>query len=564
MKTSSFKRRPYFAASAVFFAAVFAGQLLSCAATSPAAKTVDPAKAVTELAPVTRLAAKPAEGVYYSLFVRSFADSNGDGIGDFNGITAKLDYLNDGNDLTTSDLGITGIWLLPIFPSPSYHGYDVDDYYNVNPDYGTMEDFENMLAECKKRGISVIIDMTCNHSSTYNDWFKASRDPNDPHHDWYRWAKEGDARYNLKQQMWGHDLWNEDFKNKGYYYAGLFGKHMPEFNLDNKELRAEFKKVMKFWFDKGVSGFRYDAAGHIYNRAELAAGEESASKAVAWWKEIIDYNKSVYPDQYSLGEVWENNAVRAQYVAGLGSCFHFDIGDKYIADELKYNDAGKNTYANMLESDLGRYARSNPDYIDAPFLSNHDQPRVGGVLRGDTAKLKTAAAMYLLSEGVPFIYYGEELGMKSGTKDETKRTPMLWNTSNSAGKPKDKMQTTWAAASDCIYNKKTLSVAEQEKDPSSLLEYYKRLIRVKTAHPALFKGRLHAIDTGAAGISSWAMVCDTERAFVMHNLSKEAVTFSVPADYADLAAVFVSGTDVAVNGSQITIPSLGTVVLAGN
>ena len=182
--------------------------LLGCAGVLSAKpkkyKTVQPELAVTELAPVERKASKPGEGVYYSLFVRSFADGNGDGIGDFKGLTKKLDYLNDGNDLTVTDLGITGIWLLPIFPSQSYHGYDVDDYYAVNPDYGTMEDFETFLAEAKKRGISVIIDMTCNHSSAYNKWFIESKKPDSPYHTWYRWITDLDFTenggvYNRKQ-----------------------------------------------------------------------------------------------------------------------------------------------------------------------------------------------------------------------------------------------------------------------------------------------------------------------------------------------------------------------------
>mgnify|MGYP002852493857 CR=1 FL=1 len=538
--------------------------LTSCGTTSKASAGIDPNRAVTELAPVVRQAEKPYEGVYYSLFVRSFADSNGDGIGDFNGIIAKLDYLNDGDDATTSDLGITGIWLLPIFPSPSYHGYDVDDYYDVNPDYGTMEDFERLLSECKKRGISVIIDMTCNHSSTYNEWFTASRNASDPHRTWYHWINETTPGYNFGAKIWGHNLWNQDFQHKEDYYAGEFGRHMPDFNLEDKGLREEFKKVMKFWMDKGVAGFRYDAAGHVYDSIKYPAGTDSTGNAVKWWKEITDFNRSVNPDTYNVGEVWDINSIRAQYIAGLGSDFHFDMGDKYIVEQLKYEDAGKNTYANMLASDLGRYAQSNPNYIDAPFLTNHDQPRAAGLLSNKTEKLKCAAAMYLLAEGVPFMYYGEEIAMMSGTKDETKRTPMLWNKTSSAGKPRDKYQTTWSSAADCIYNKKTLSVAEMEKDPSSLLNYYKRLIRVRTSHPALFRGRLSAVDTGVAGLASWAMKCDEETAFVVCNVTGKAVSAKIPSGYESLNAVFISdGATGSVKGGTITVPAFGTIVLAG-
>lgn len=545
---------------------------LACASALAFAKpkktaALDPVKAVTELAPVERKASLPKEGVFYQIFLRSFADSNGDGIGDLKGLIAKLDYLNDGNDLTTEDLGITGIWLCPIFPSPSYHGYDVDDYYSINPDFGTIEDFELLCSECAKRGIAVIIDITCNHSSTYNEWFKASRDKDDPHRSWYHWITPEDEGYNLNAQMWGHNLWNEDFKNKGEYYAGLFGRHMPDFNLDNPELREEFKKISKFWFDKGVSGFRYDAAGHVYDSCKKKPGfNESTKYAVEWWNEIISYNYSVKPDQYSVGEVWDNTSIRAQYIKGIQSNFHFNM-DQYIVEQLRAEDAGKNTFANMMESDLEQYAKQNPDYIDAPFLTNHDQPRIGGLLKGDTGRLKSAAATYLLCEGVPFMYYGEEIAMMSGTKDETKRTPMLWDVSKN-DKPKDKMQTTWAAAGDCVYNRNTKSVKEQEKDPASLLNYYKRLIRLRTAHPALYAGKFHAVDTGTSSVVSWAMTADKENAFVLNNVTSAECTVEVPEEYAGMNVIFVSEGSVekakggAGNCSKITVPPYGTVVLA--
>ena len=552
---------------AAFTSGVMLFALLSGCASSKTGAALSPEAAVTKLAPVARTAEKPYEGVYYSIFVRSFADSNGDGIGDFNGITKKLDYLNDGNDSTTTDLGITGIWLLPIFPSQSYHGYDVDDYYDVNPDYGTMEDFENLLAECKKRGISVIIDMTCNHSSTYTDWFQASRNPEDPHHSWYRWVTEDYER--IDQKMWGHKVWNEDWKYKGNFYAGLFGSHMPDFNLDSPELREEFKNVMKFWMDKGVSGFRYDAAGHVYNSAKTPAGTDSIKQGVEWWSELTSFNKSVNPDCYNVGEVWEANSIRAQYIAGLGSNFHFFMGER-IVEALKQGVDGSNTLAAGLQGEYERLALSNPDYIDAPFLSNHDQARAAGLLKGDYDTCKAAASLYMLTEGVPFIYYGEEIAMKSGTDDPSKRTPMLWNvdvTNSSTGevKPKDKLQTTWSTS---IYNKKTVPVAVQEKDPDSLLQYYKRLIRLRTAHSAFYRGRFTAVSVNNDAVSSWQMKDDAETAFVMVNVSTSPVTVSIPAEYATLIPVFYSHASASVsydeNGLMVTatIPARGTVVIS--
>ena len=252
-----------------FFVIVFTSVFISVYA-KPKKKSFEPELAVSELAPVERKAGKSSEGVYYSLFVRAFADGNGDGIGDFKGLAKKLDYLNDGDDTTTDDLGVTGLWLLPIFESPSYHGYDVDDYYSINPEYGTMNDFETFMIECKKRGISVILDITFNHSSVYNEWFKASKNPESPYRSWYRWISDEDTDqpslgytgpYSLKQKALGGAVWNIDLRNRGldshgkemfYYYAGVFGSQMPDYNLDEKAVPKEFKKDMKLWLDKGV------------------------------------------------------------------------------------------------------------------------------------------------------------------------------------------------------------------------------------------------------------------------------------------------------------------------
>jgi glycosidase len=181
--------------------------------------------------------------VFYEIFVRSFYDSDCDGVGDIQGIIEKLDYLNDGDPNTSSDLGITGIWLMPINPSPSYHGYDVTDYYNINPDYGSMEDFEQLLEEAHARGIRVIIDLVVNHSSSKHPWFVDSMSPGSEYRDWYLWQDE------LPGINW-HSSEN------GYYYA-LFWSEMPDFNYQNPEMVAEMNAIANFWVgDVGVDGFR--------------------------------------------------------------------------------------------------------------------------------------------------------------------------------------------------------------------------------------------------------------------------------------------------------------------
>lgn len=560
------------------------------------AQPLNPELAVTELAPVQRLANKPSTGVYYSLFVRSFADGNGDGIGDFKGLTKKLDYLNDGDDSTTSDLGITGLWLLPVFESPSYHGYDVDDYYKINPEYGTMEEFETFLKEAKKRGISVILDMTCNHSSAYNDWFKRSKDPASPYRTWYRWINDLDFSenggvYNRNQKGLAGNIWVLDLSSPALtgkdgkplldksgkavmnYYAGLFSTNMPDFNMDEKAVREEFKKVFKFWLDKGVDGFRFDAAGHIYNSNEVKPGSETITKAVEFWKEMTGYIESVNPDAYCVGEVWEPTSIRARHMAGLRSNFHFDLGG-LIANIINNQEANDrknepdnpdvntyNGYARALESEYKMYSMNNKNYIDAPFLSNHDQPRSSAMLRNRPEKMKLAADMYILAEGVPFIYYGEEIGMKSGSDDPSKRTPLVWKPEG-----KEKMTPTWcdggAYGNAPVYNKKTVPVSEQEKDPASLLNHYKRVIRVKTAHPALYEGRLKSLSLGSAVLESYVMECDSEKAFVVHNVSsKRTETVKLP-EGCDMPLVYTANPGAEVKDGMLTIPPLTTVVLA--
>lgn len=587
LNTVLLKRRMFFAFAAisVFNVAVYA---------KPKKQAIDPEKAITELAPVKREANKPGEGVYYSLFVRAFADGNGDGIGDFKGLAKKLDYLNDGDDTTTDDLGITGLWLLPIFESPSYHGYDVDDYYKINPEYGTMEDFEKFIAECDKRGINVILDMTCNHSSSYNSWFVESRKPESPYRTWYRWISDEDTDqpefgyhgpYNLKQKALGSAVWNIDMLNKGtdsngkemfYYYAGVFSPQMPDFNMDEQAVREEFKKVFKFWLDKGVSGFRFDAAGHIYNAGEVRPGTETLSKAVDFWKEMNDYILSVKPDAYSVAEVWEPTATRAKYMAGMQSNFHFDLGTliSQIINNQETNDRKNapddsdtstyNGYARSLEGEYAMYASSNPAYIDAPFLSNHDQARSAAALRNNPAKIKLAADMYILAEGLPFIYYGEEIAMKSGSKDESKRTPMVWD------KPKkDKLQSRWNEdpmyAETVVYNRNTVSVKDQAKDPGSILNHYKRVVRVKTAHPALFKGRLRAVGVNNAVVESYTMTSEEETAFVLHNVSSTRTeTVTLPGEADGMSLVYAANPGVSLSDGKLTIPPMTSVVLAKN
>lgn len=306
---------------------------------------------------------------------------------------------------------------------------------------------------------------------------------------------------------------------------------------------------------------------------EVEPGSETLKKAVAFWKEMNEYVLSVKPDAYSVAEVWEPTATRARYMAGMQSNFHFDLGGLItnIINNQEMNDnkgtpddpdvSTYNGYARSLESEYALYAGNNKNYIDAPFLSNHDQPRSAAGLRNKPAKMKLAADMYILIEGIPFIYYGEEIGMKSGSDDPTKRTPMVWKPEG-----KDKLTPTWcnsgAYGNVTAYNKKTVPVSVQEKDPDSLLNHYKRVIRVKTAHSALYEGRLKAVPTGSAVLESYVMESDSEKAFVVHNVStKRTETVQLP-EGCDMPLVYTANPGAEVKDGKLTIPPMTSVVLA--
>ena len=447
----------------------------------------------------------PKSGVYYSLFARSFADSDGDGIGDFNGIISKLDYLES--------LGVSGIWLLPVFASHSYHGYDVDDYYQTNPEYGSVQDFERLCSACEKRGIAVILDMPFNHSSVHNKWFVESTDPKSPKRSWYRWTDGKDPDINLNASIWNHKVWNK--LGEGWY-SGLYYHGMPDFNHDNPDVRDEFKKILKYWLSKGASGFRFDAANRLYDSSKLPSSvRDGQERAVGFWKEISDYVLSQKPDAFMVGEVWDTAGVRADYMGGLPATFHFDLGTKIIA-AVKSGAASNNALAKGLAGDYEAAAKKNPAFIDAPFLTNHDQNRFALQFKNDADLIKLAAAMYLFLPGVPFVYYGEELGMNGAKPDEQIRTPFIWSDGGKSGGG-DKAQTKWIESK---YNAKTLPADVQAKDKNSILNFYRRAIAFRTKNAAAFVGRFSPLDAGNPAVAAWSILrADGKSLFCLFNLS---------------------------------------------
>lgn len=494
--------------------------------------------------------------VFYEVFVRSFADSNGDGIGDFKGLTGKLDYLNDGNPNTDTDLGIGGIWLMPINPSPSYHGYDVTDYRNINPDYGTLDDFRTFLDEAHQRGIKVIMDLVVNHTSKEHPWFtQSATDKNSPYRDWYVWAEDSGRATSGTSAAGSGNPWHS---LRGDHYLGIFWDGMPDLNFDNPEVRKEMTETGQFWLEQGVDGFRLDAAKHIYEDLQTDKSQGTTDKNVAWWQEFRSGLNEVNPDAYLVGEVWDPSAALiASYLDGaLDSGFNFSLAETILSSVKNEKDAN---IPFTLERSYKLYGeKSGGKFVDATFLTNHDQNRVMTQLEGDLPHAKMAASLLLTLPGNPFIYYGEEIGMFGAKPDELIREPMRWTQDDSEG------QTTWETAENNA-GKQGLSVSEQTGAPDSLLSHYRKLIRMRNAIPALKDGAIQEYATDQPGVTAYVRLTEDQAVLVAHNLTGSPLTVTLDPDQAggkSFAKILAeTGEGASLNGNTLTLPAYSTAIL---
>ena len=451
-----------------------------------------------------------AEGaVFYEIFVRSFSDSNGDGIGDINGLIAKLDYLNDGDPNTTTDLGIQGIWLMPVFQSPSYHGYDTIDYETIEADYGTNEDFQRLLDEAHKRGIRVIVDFVVNHTSSQHPWFQQAQDAGSPYRNWYVWSPVSQGW----GPPWGGTAPTWHSGNGGFYY-GVFWSGMPDINWNNADAKAEMLRLAKFWLERGVDGYRLDATRYLVETGG-GAGQADTPETHAALKDFAATVRTTKPDAILVAENWTTAPIIATYygetdvIRGgneMPMNFNFPLADAIVRGVNGGNASG---IRSAIEAQQALY----PDgVLDAPFLTNHDQRRVASELGNTSAKMRNAAAILLTLPGVPFLYYGEEVGIQNGPTggDESKRTPMPWTANGgfSSASP-------WFQYAPGL---STTNVATQTNDPASLLSRYRTLIHVRNNSAALRKGDLQLFDTGSQVLAFLRREGD-ERVLVVHNIS---------------------------------------------
>jgi alpha-amylase len=437
----------------------------------------------------------------YEVFVRSFQDSNGDGVGDIPGLIQKLDYINDGDPQSTDDLGASCIWLMPIAESPSYHGYDVVDYYTVDREYGTNDDFKRLMREAHRRGIHVLVDMVLNHSSSDHPWFQeALRNPDSPRRGWYLFS----ARHPGVRNPWGSDNWHRSPLRDEYFF-GLFWHGMPDLNVENPEVVAETKRIATFWLNEmGVDGFRLDAIRHLVEGGQGAQVEHLPGTHV-YLRDYARHLASVKPDAYTVGEVWDSiGAIMPYYPDQLTSHFMFELSDHVLAA------ARTGSAANLYRGYLRLQAAGLPHHRYSPFLRNHDQSRTMTVLEGDERKAKLAAALLLTLPGLPFIYYGEEIGIAGDKPDENLRTPMHWTSTGgfTTGTPWRAPQADWA----------TRTVAAQDGDPNSLLSWHRRLIHLRKQNAALAAGELIPLTASSDAVAAFIRRDGDDAVLVVANL----------------------------------------------
>lgn len=481
-------------------------------------------------------------GVYYEIFVRSFADSDGDGTGDFNGVTAKLDYLKE--------LGVDGIWLMPINESDSYHGYDVTDYYAVNSDYGTEDDFKKMLEEAHKRDIKVIMDFVINHTSNNHPWFRDSKKADGKYRDYYTWVTEDDPDFDSSDRSpWGSQEWH---KSGGGYFFGMFSSGMPDLNYSNEEVRSEVKAAAKKWLELGVDGFRLDAAMHIFGDNENKHIKSQLEENLEWWNEFAIACEEVNPDVYLVGEAWQGSETLAEYAQPFDTKFDFAFEEtlmQAIKSESTIHSTSK-SLAGFLEDVQNQHYEADSKYIDGVFGTNHDQNRImSQTFSEEQARL--VANIYLTLDGNPYIYYGEEIGMQGEKPDERIREPFKWTADGSG------MDTDWE---DMLSNETTPALSEQLEDEGSMYHYYKKLISVRKNSEALSKGKFKAIDAGSDDVMAYSRVSDSQTVYAVHNFTDEKVTVKLP-EAKGGKVLFTGSGKGELSGDTITLGAYASILV---
>lgn len=486
---------------------------------------------------------------FYQVFVGSFSDSNGDGIGDLRGVINRIDYLNDGDINSGESLGVQGIWLSPIFSSPSYHKYDATDYYKIDWRFGEEKDLKELLELCHARNVKVILDLAINHTSSQHPWFLAFKearmngDVENEYYDYYSCVKTEEKAGGITyQKIAGVDCW----------YECNFSGNMPELNFDNPEVREAMLDVAKYYLELGIDGFRFDAVKYIY------FGD--TDRSVEFWKWYMDELYAIKPDVYCVGECWSGETeILAYYTAGL-NCFNFAMSQAEGVAAKAAKGSAISTFTGYIESFQKKVHAKFGGGMPMSFLSNHDMDRIAGAFVTEN-NMRMAANLYLLSPGSPVIYYGEEIGMRgsrgSANTDANRRLAMLWGDEDII---KDPVGSTYPTDKQI-----TSTVADQMKDENSLYNYYCKLIAIRNKYFAIARGEYTAVDGGHKNLGGFVMEYDGASLLLLHNTSTEELTvdlsalsdlngytFRVLCDYIGVGKAKLSGTTLTI-GAQTSV-----------
>ena len=481
---------------------------------------------------------------FYQVFVGSFSDSNNDGIGDLRGIINRFDYLNDGDLNSETSLGVQGIWLSPIFTSPSYHKYDAKDYYQIDWRFGTHEDLKELIQLCHSRNVKIILDLAINHTSHQNEWFlqfkeaRKNGDTENPYYDYYSCATEAEKLNGVTyQKIAGVDC----------SYECNFSTEMPELNFDNPEVRQAMVDVAKFYLDMGIDGFRFDAVKYIYYG--------DTQRSVDFWLWYMEELKKINPEIYCVGECWSGeNEILAYYPAM--NCFNFAMAqaEGVVASAAKGLSLSK--YTNYIASFQKKAVEANPEGMVMAFLSNHDMDRIGGAFILD-GHMRMAANLYLLAPGSPVIYYGEEIGMRGSRggemTDANRRLAMLWGDDDLIRNP---VGSTYPADKQI-----QTTVADQLADENSLLRYYCKLLTLRHTYPAIARGTYTALSTKEKNLGGFTIDYEGKTQILLHNTGTAPLTY----DLADLGVTtllaFVGMDTASLEGTVLTVGPQTSVIL---
>lgn len=506
------------------------------------------------------------EGVAYQIYPRSFMDSNGDGIGDLRGVISKLDYLRD--------LGIDIIWICPIYKSPNAdNGYDISDYHAIMEEFGTMADFDELLEAAHNLGMKVILDLVINHTSDEHPWFIESRSAKDsPKRDWYIWRDGKNGREpNNWESIFGGSAWEYD-PTTDQYYLHVFAVKQPDLNWENEEVRRELYKMINWWLDKGIDGFRVDAISHIKKKPGLPdlpnpKGLDYVPSFAGHMNQegIMDYLTELKMQtfaRYDIMTVGEANGVKAEqaeeWVGEENGIFNMIFQFEHLGLWEKGTDGGVDV--RQLKRTLTKWQKSLENRgWNALFLENHDQPRSVSTWGNDqeylTESAKALGALYFLMQGTPFIYQGQEIGMTNvrfETIDEyddvamknfyrierekgrpheeimeviwkkgrdNSRTPMQWSSEANAGFTTG---TPWLGINE---NYKEINVEKQLIDPHSVLNFYKKMIRLRKENEVFIYGTYDLILEKDKAIYAYTRTLGDEKAVIIVNMSDQPVLY---------------------------------------